>query len=111
MRPLPFIVVGLKWPLKAILTGSPGPKVDSTFYQHAWGLVWFLMHCEEGGYAGKFKAYQDAIHGEASKGKDPVGLFVRHFGPLETVEKDFYAYILRIRGLPWRGEGRAAGSK
>ncbi|MHC4599282.1 MAG: hypothetical protein ACYS47_09785 [Planctomycetota bacterium] len=100
-----------QWPLKAILTGSPGAKVDPTFYQHAWGLVWFLMHCEKGGYARKFKAYQEAIHDKESRGKNPVALFVHHFGPLDAVEKDFYAYILRIRGLPWRGKGRAAGSK
>jgi hypothetical protein len=100
-----------QWPLKAVLTGSPGSKIDPTFYHHAWGLTWFLMHGEKGGYAAKFEAYQDLIHSKESRGKDPVALFEEHFGPLDEVEKDFLAYIKGIRGIPWRGKGRAAGSK
>jgi hypothetical protein len=102
---------GGQWPLGKVLTGSPGPTVDRVFYNHAWALTWFLMHCTEGGYAEKFPAYQKAIHSESSAAADPVELFASHFGDLKKVEKDFYTYILSIKGLRWRGKGREAGEK
>jgi hypothetical protein len=97
--------------LESILKGDPGPRVDPVFYHHAWGLAWFLMHDEKGGYASRFQAYEKALHTKDARAMAPVALFVRHFGDLETVEKDFQAYIGGIRGIPWRGEGRPAGSK
>ncbi|MHC5081554.1 MAG: tetratricopeptide repeat protein [Planctomycetota bacterium] len=103
------IRTGKQMSLKAILTGSPGAKVDPVFYNHAWGLTWFLMKTD--GYAGKFKAYQDVIHSPESVKADPLTLFHQHFGPLEQVEKDFLRTLKGIRGIPWRGEGKPAGQK
>jgi hypothetical protein len=102
---------GKAWPLKDVLTGSPGLSIDPVFYHHAWGLAWFLMHEREGGYAEKFPGYEKFIHSPGSIGKDPVAVFEESFGPLEKVEADFRKHILALPGIPWRGEGRPAGEK
>ncbi len=106
-----MIRTGKAWPLKAVLTGDPGPSIDRDFYNHAWGLVWFLTRCEKGGYPAKFKAYEEFVHSPQSAGKDLLQSFVEIIGPMETVEKDFLSYIASIKGIPWRGIGKPAGGK
>jgi hypothetical protein len=106
-----IVRTGKAWALRDVLTGGPGAKVDPVFYHHAWGLVWFLMHAREGGYAEKFPAYEAFLHSRDSIGRDPVAAFEERFGALSKVEEDFRGYILAIPGLPWRGEGKPAGQK
>jgi hypothetical protein len=97
--------------LMAVLKGSPGARVDPVFYNHAWGLAWFLLSCKEGGYAERFPAYRDYIHSPKARGRDPIEVFCEHFGELAVVEKDFLAYILSIKGMRWRGKGKPVGGK
>jgi len=83
-------------PLRAIITGRDGPDLDKHFnlyYIHWWSLTHFLFHYEEGKYR---QAYLQVIR----EGGAPES-FEKHIGPVESVQKEWYEYLL----AQWRALG------
>ena len=75
-------------PLRDLLESS-GPDINqhvNLYYLHYWGLTHFLFHYENGRYAA---AYKQLLARGASTSD-----FERLIGPIETIEKAWYAYLL-----------------
>ncbi|WP_192203048.1 hypothetical protein [Pseudoxanthomonas sp. PXM03] len=71
------------------LLESSGPDINqhvNLYYLHYWGLTHFLFHYENGRYAA---AYKQLLARGASTSD-----FERLIGPIETIEKAWYAYLL-----------------
>lgn len=82
-----------RWiPLRAFLTGENAPPMAgrvNQYYVQYWSLTHFLFHHENGRYA---DAYKRLI---AEGGT--LGNFQRRIGPVETVERAWYGYLLALR--------------
>lgn len=79
-------------PLRAIISASGGPNIDESFnlyYLHWWTLMHFLLH----GEAGK---YRDGVS-RIMTGESDVEGFEKHFGPIEAIEIEWYAYVLELK--------------
>lgn len=75
-------------PLRDLLDGS-GPDINqhvNLYYLHYWGLSHFLFHYDNRRYAA---AYKQLLARSASTSD-----FERLIGPIETIEKAWYAYLL-----------------
>lgn len=75
-------------PLRDLL-GGHGPDINqhvNLYYLHYWGLTHFLFHYENGRYA---NAYKQLLALGASTPD-----FERLVGPIEDIEKAWYAYLL-----------------
>lgn len=75
-------------PLRDLLEGH-GPDINqhvNLYYLHYWGLTHFLFHYENGRYA---NAYKQLLALGASTPD-----FERLIGPVEDIEKAWYAYLL-----------------
>jgi hypothetical protein len=92
-------------PLQAIISGRGGPSLNEYFnlyYVHWWSLVHFLRHYENGKYrAGLCRLVAD--------GGD-LASFENDIGPVDSVEKEWYAYLPELLRQVERA-GPDAGSK
>ena len=87
-RPEADIAAARFIPLRDLLEGR-GPGIDrhvNLYYLHYWGLTHFLFHYDKGRYAA---AYKQLLARGASTSD-----FERLIGPIETIEKAWYAYLL-----------------
>lgn len=79
-------------PLRAIISGSGGPDMDRFFnlyYLHWWSLTHFLIHGQNGKYRQGFA--------RLLTGDSDINSFEKHIGPIETVEKEWYEYVLALK--------------
>jgi len=86
------IVNGSVIPIRAIVTDSGGPDIDTHFnlyYLHWWSLTHFLMHYEDGKYRG-------GCRGLIEDGGTPEA-FEKHIGPIEDVQGEWYGYVLDLK--------------
>jgi hypothetical protein len=78
-------------PLYALITGT-GPDINhnvNLYYIEYWSLVHFLFEDEHGRHAAGFKALM--------KTKGSIDEFERLVGPVETMQRAWYAHLLRMR--------------
>lgn len=81
---------GMLIPLRALLTDT-GPDFEAAFnryYVQYWSLVHFLMHADDGRRA-------DAFRELIARGGS-LQEFERLIGPVEAVERDWYAYFTAL---------------
>jgi len=82
-------------PLRAIVTGKGGPKMDEQFnlyYLHWWTVTLFLYHHDAGKYrGGLIKLLQDGGRLEA---------FEREIGPVQQIQAEWYRYVLKLKVSP-----------
>ena len=82
-------------PLRAIVTGKGGPKMDEQFnlyYLHWWTLTLFLYHAETGKYrAGWIELLQQG---------GTLDAFEKHIGPVERVQAEWYRYVQELKRSP-----------
>jgi Protein of unknown function (DUF1570) len=79
-------------PLRAIISGSGGPNIDESFnlyYLHWWSLMHFLLHGENG-------KYRDGL-ARVMVGDSGVEGFEKHIGTIETIEKEWHAYVRELK--------------
>jgi hypothetical protein len=86
-------------PLRALVSGSGGPELDShvnQWYLGYWSLTHFLLHAHDGKYAA---AYRELL-------KTPAGLadFERLVGPVDTVQAEWYRYLQELSGRSAEGQ-------
>jgi hypothetical protein len=79
-------------PLRRIITGRGGPEMGEHFnlyYVHWWSFTHFLFHHQGG-------RYQDGTMQLIRRGGG-LADFVEFIGPVEDVEQQWYAYVLRLK--------------
>ena len=79
-------------PLRVIISGEGGPEKDSEFnryYIHYWSLSHFLLHYDNGKYAG---AYRPLIKEGGS-----LGEFEKMLGPVDKIEREWYVYLQELQ--------------
>ncbi|WP_460830768.1 hypothetical protein [Lysobacter humi (ex Lee et al. 2017)] len=89
-------------PLRAVLTNT-GPDFSTAFnryYVQYWSLVHFLMHADGGRHAQAFRRL-------VARG-GTVDEFERLIGPVEAIERDWYAYLVALTAQA--RDGRLHGS-
>ena len=79
-------------PLRAIVSGQGGPSMNrhfNSYYLHWWSLTHFLMHYEDGKYrAGLSRLVADG---------GTLAAFEEHIGPVESVETQWYSYLVELQ--------------
>jgi hypothetical protein len=81
-------------PLRALITGQGGPALGShvnQWYLGYWSLTHFLFHGEKGKYAA---GYRKLLAGKSATLAD----FEREIGPVDAVQKEWYAYLQQLAG-------------